>query len=341
MAVVFMGCLAQLGLLGLAGYWAATGFWWGAGGLAAALLGLNVSRPFNVAMMNRMTAGRPSDEIARDYRLAERRTRVFSPLPGHRAGRRAQVLHLEGQALADAGSHQEAAGRLAEAAGLRRAGAERDRRRGPARLSATLDLYATVLAALDRHEESVAAMAEAVAAAERQLALRGGERAPRQVRTTLGLRLLNLGVHLRDAGLPERGLEAAGRAGARLEPLCSPAGRPAEQASLLRLLAGAGTLRAECLAALGRTEEAVDAQRAVAALLDGRDARDGRRADPADRAAAWDRLSDRLHAAGRWEEADRAFQRAAAIRAVAARRAARAGRAARAPEGEGRRGPVR
>lgn len=80
----------------------------------------------------------------------------------------------------------------------------------------------------------------------------------------------------------------------------------------------------------------------MVALLDGqdaRDARDGHRVDPADRAAAWDRLSDRLHAAGRWEEADRAFQRAA-IRAVAARRAARAGRGALAPEGEGRRGPV-
>ncbi|MET9617273.1 hypothetical protein [Kitasatospora indigofera] len=186
-------------------------------------------------------------------------------------------------------------------------------------------------------------MAEAVTAAERQLALRGGEGAPRQVRTTLGLRLLNLGVHLRDAGLPERGLEAATGAEARLEPLCSTAGRPAEQASLLRLPAGAGTLRAECLAAPGRTEEAVDARRAVVALLDGqdaRDARDGHRVDPADRAAAWDRLSDRLHAAGRREEADRAFQRAAAIRAVAARRAARAGRGALAPEGEGRRGPV-
>ncbi|GGV11105.1 hypothetical protein GCM10010495_25500 [Kitasatospora herbaricolor] len=93
-------------------------------------------------------------------------------------GRRARVLHLEGRALADAGSHQEAAGKLAEAAGLRRADAERDRRSGGARMSATLDLYATVRARLDRHEEAVAATDETVGAAERQLARLRGEGAP-------------------------------------------------------------------------------------------------------------------------------------------------------------------
>ncbi|MFF1870834.1 hypothetical protein [Kitasatospora herbaricolor] len=115
MAVVFLGCLMQLGLLGLAGYWAVTGFRWGAAGLAAALLALALSRPFNAAMTKRLSAGRPSDGIARVHRLAERGTRMLSPLPGHRARRRAQVLHLEGRALADAGRHQEAAGKLARA----------------------------------------------------------------------------------------------------------------------------------------------------------------------------------------------------------------------------------
>ncbi|MGW6916769.1 tetratricopeptide repeat protein [Kitasatospora sp. NPDC054939] len=293
--------------------------------------------------------GRPVDAVvdgsagasAAAAAAAPRTGRAWSGLlPGRRAYRTATLRELEGRALLGEERPAEAAERFAAGiALLRRPGRRGGRaggwkhgghkgggrkgggnsgrvgRRNGARLASLLMRSATAHLALGRPAEAVAAMEEAVAVAQRVSV------------TAYGRQLYNLGVVLRAADRPAPALEAAERAE---QVLREPREPPPEDAATRGLLAGALGLQAECHAALGRFERAVELRHRAVRLLE---ARGGRYATAAARARAWDDLAGELHAAGRWEEADTAYHRGVAVRAVAARREARAGAAARRGRG--------
>ncbi|MFC9329915.1 tetratricopeptide repeat protein [Kitasatospora sp. NPDC057015] len=254
------GCLAQTGLLALAGYWALTGPRWGAALLLAALVGINRSRRFNRMVNRALAASVPLEELAGAHATVERAWRPLARVDPRLGARgRGRALHGQAALLADAGRHPEAERLLRRAVELHRLPARRGTAgRSAGRLAGSLDLLAFELAELGRPEEALAASAEAVDVLRAE---------PSADRGQLGGCLVNLAVRQRDTGRSDRATESAGRA---VEVLRAVHGQRLHLARALQLLA-------ELRAADHAFEEAVTAQREAVELLTG--------ADPDDEAA--------------------------------------------------------